>query len=126
MLHDLKRAGVHSKAMFVSDRGERITTRCAEYNFAVVGQRVGVRPVQRFHRWGRGPRLHDLRHTFAVNTLLNWYRTGQDAAAEMLRLTTYLGHANPVYTYWYLEAVPELLELAAARAGAMVAQEVRA
>jgi integrase len=118
--------GARPKAFFVSDRAERLTTHCAQYNFVVVCQSLGLRPAQKFHRWGRGPRIHDLRHTFAVNTLLNWYRTGKDAAAEMLRLTTYLGHAKPADTYWYIEAVPELLEIASDRACASLAKEVRA
>lgn len=61
------------------------------------------------------PRIHDLRHAFAVNTLIDWYRAGTDVAANMPRLTTYLGHATPESTYWYLQAAPQLLALAAAR-----------
>ncbi len=61
------------------------------------------------------PRLHDLRHTFAVRTLLSWYRSGEDVQARMPSLSTYLGHREPASTYWYLSAAPELLALAAAR-----------
>jgi len=61
------------------------------------------------------PRLHDLRHTFAVRTLLDWYRAGEDVQAKMPSLSTYLGHREPACTYWYLSAAPELLALAAAR-----------
>jgi len=61
------------------------------------------------------PRLHDLRHTFAVRTLLNWYRAGDDVAAKIPSLSTYLGHREPSSTYWYMSAAPELLALAAAR-----------
>ena len=61
------------------------------------------------------PRLHDLRHTFAVTTLLGWYRTGEDVQAKIPSLSTYLGHREPASTYWYLSAAPELLALAAAR-----------
>jgi len=61
------------------------------------------------------PRLHDLRHTFAVRTLLGWYRTGQDVQAKIPSLSTYLGHREPASTYWYLSAAPELLALAATR-----------
>ena len=46
---------------------------------------------------------------------MHWYRTGQDAAVEMHKLTTYLGHSKPENTYWYIEAVPELLDLAVRR-----------
>jgi integrase/recombinase XerD len=61
------------------------------------------------------PRLHDLRHTFAVATLLGWYRAGVDVQAKIPSLSTYLGHREPSSTYWYLSAAPELLALAAAR-----------
>lgn len=64
---------------------------------------------------GARPRMHDLRHTFAVNTLLGWYRDGADVAALMPTLSTYLGHTNPSNTYWYFTAVPELLAHAAHR-----------
>jgi integrase/recombinase XerD len=64
---------------------------------------------------GRWPRAHELRHTFAVNTLLGWYRAGDNVAAKLPLLSTYLGHVDPAATYWYLSAVPELLGLAAAR-----------
>lgn len=107
--------GAPSKAFFVSDRGERLTDCGARYSFAMVSQTIGLRPSQTFHRHGRGPRIHDLRHTFAVRTLLNWYRSSKEPAREMIKLSTYLGHSDPAHTYWYIEAVPELLELASKR-----------
>lgn len=61
------------------------------------------------------PRLHDLRHAFAVRTLLGWYRSGLDVEALLPRLSTYLGHREPRFTYRYLTATPELLDHAAAR-----------
>jgi integrase len=61
------------------------------------------------------PVIHGLRHTFAVNTLLGWYRDGQDVQARMPALSTWLGHASPAATYWYLSATAELLALAAGR-----------
>jgi integrase len=61
------------------------------------------------------PRLHDLRHTFAVRALLGWYRAGEDVQSKIPALSTYLGHREPASTYWYLSAAPELLALAAAR-----------
>ena len=68
---------------------------------------------------GRGvrarPRPHDLRHAFAVRTLLDWQRAGEDIDRRMPLLSTYLGHVDPASTYWYLEAVPELLELISRR-----------
>ena len=63
----------------------------------------------------RPARLHDLRHTFAVTTMIDWYRNGQDVQARLPLLSTWLGHVDPASTYWYLHAVPELLTLAARR-----------
>ena len=51
-----------------------------------------------------------------MRTLLSWYRDGANPSQEMIKLSTYLGHADPANTYWYIEAVPELLQLAAKRA----------
>ena len=64
---------------------------------------------------GRGPRLHDMRHRFAAHTLVRWYRQGLDVERELPKLATYLGHVHINETYWYLEAVPELLQLATDR-----------
>ncbi len=60
-------------------------------------------------------RIHDLRHTFAVRTLIDWYRSGEDVQARLPWLSAYLGHRDPHSTYWYLSAAPELLALAAHR-----------
>lgn len=117
--------GGQQEAFFLSEQGTRLTDCCVRYNFAVVCKNIGLRPAQHFHRHGRGPRIHDLRHTFAVHTLLNWYHTGKDATREMIKLTTYLGHCNPAHTYWYIEAVPELLQLASQRAVTALAKEKR-
>lgn len=100
---------------FVSERGARITRWGVGYNFAKVSSRVGLRPPFRGHRYGRGPRLHDLRHRFAVRTLTDWYRTGVDVEREMPKLAAYLGHTHINDTYWYIEAIPELLQLATQR-----------
>lgn len=61
------------------------------------------------------PRLHDLRHTFAVQRVLLWHTAGTDVEQMMLALATYMGHAEIYYTYWYLTAVPELMALAAGK-----------
>jgi integrase len=58
---------------------------------------------------------HDLRHTFAVTTMIDWYRDGQDVQVRLPLLSTWLGHVDPASTYWYLHAVPELLAHAAYR-----------
>jgi len=63
----------------------------------------------------RQPRAHDLRHTFAVRCVIGWYRAGLDVHQRLPLLSTYLGHIDPATTYWYLSAVPELIELVAER-----------
>jgi len=107
-------------AFFVSERGSRILDATARYTFAKVSQQVGLRPSAKGH--GRGPRLHDMRHRFAACTLIRWYRAGLDAERELPKLATYLGHVHVNDTYWYLEAVPELLQLATNR---LIEREVR-
>lgn len=108
--------GSTSGAFFLMETGARPTDCCARYNFALVSQALGLRAPQRFCKHGCGPRIHDLRHTFAVRTIIGWYRNGLDPDREMIKLSTYLGHAKPEHTYWYIEAVPELLQLASRRA----------
>ncbi len=100
-------------AFFISERGTRVPDWVARYTFAKVSQQVGLRPPANGH--GRGPRLHDMRHRFAVRTLVRWYRAGLDVERELPKLATYLGHVHVDDTYWYLEAVPELLKLATER-----------
>lgn len=107
--------GLTPAPFFVTCGGDRLGDCSARYNFAQVCQRIGLRVQQQYGRHGRGPRIHDLRHSFAARTMIDWYRTGKDPSREMLKLTTYLGHTKPESTYWYIEAVPELLELASHR-----------
>jgi integrase/recombinase XerD len=64
---------------------------------------------------GRLPRMHDMRHAFMLRTLLGWYREGSDVAAQLPVLSTFVGHVDPKASYWYFEAAPELLSLAAER-----------
>ena len=111
------------QAFFVSERDTRINRASAWHNFAIVCQHIGLRAPQRYGRHGSGPRIHDLRHTFSARTIVNWYRAGLNPRQEMIKLSTYLGHGRPEDTYWYIEAVPELLSLAAERASARLAQE---
>lgn len=63
----------------------------------------------------RRPRIHDLRHTFAVNVVIDWYSAGGDVSARLPVLSAFLGHNSPEATYWYLQATPQLLALAAQR-----------
>jgi integrase len=110
-------------AFFLSERGTRITEATTRYNFAKVSREIGLRARSKGHRHGHGPRLHDMRHRFAARTLVEWYRAGVDVEREIPKLATYLGHVHVNDTYWYIEAVPELLELATRRLES--AKEVR-
>jgi len=105
--------GPATQGFFVAERGTRITEWSARYTFAKLCQKSGLREAANGH--GRGPRLHDMRHRFAVRTLIDWYRAGLEVERELPKLATYLGHVHVSETYWYLEAVPELLELACER-----------
>jgi integrase/recombinase XerD len=101
----------NSPSFFVSKAGTRLIHVNVDRTFQGMVRRAGLE-----RRAGRrSPRLHDLRHSFAVRTLLGWYRAGLDVQAHLPLLSTYLGHANPANTYWYLSAVPELLTLAGQR-----------
>jgi integrase/recombinase XerD len=106
---------LQTPAFFVSEHRARLTDDNTRHTFALVCRRIGVRPLSPGRRHGRGPRLHDMRHRFAAWTLIAWYRAGRDVERELPTLATYLGHVHVHDTYWYLEAVPELLHLAAAR-----------
>jgi len=105
-----------SPAFFLFDKGQRPSDCSIRYNFALVCQLIGLRKKEFFYKHGQGARIHDLRHTFAVRTIIDWYRKGLNPDLEMLKLSTYLGHTKPEYTYWYIEAIPELLQLASERA----------
>ncbi len=98
-------------AFFILNTGNRPKVWAAEQEFLRVARKIGLRGPP----GTRGPYLHDLRHSFAVNTLLGWYRSGTDVERRMPELSTYLGHSHEAYTYWYLSAEPELLQLAATR-----------
>lgn len=104
-----------TSAFFVGECGVRMSAFSAGDNFVKVSRAIGLRPPRTDGRRGRGPRLHDLRHRFAVSTLIHWYRSGADVDREIPKLATYLGHKGPNEVYWYLQAVPELLELATQR-----------
>ncbi|MBI2894396.1 MAG: tyrosine-type recombinase/integrase [Deltaproteobacteria bacterium] len=106
---------VTTPAFFVSERGWRITDWATRYNFAKVSRAAGLRAPAEGYRHGHGPRVHDLRHSFAARTMVAWYRAGVDVERELPKLSAYLGHAHVNDTYWYIEAVPELLQLATER-----------
>jgi integrase/recombinase XerD len=98
-------------AFLISARGRRVARQELNQTFTKLVRQVGLEA-----RGARGrPRPHDLRHTLAVRTLLDWLHAGEDIDRRMPLLSTYLGHVDPASTYWYLEAVPELLELISRR-----------
>jgi integrase/recombinase XerD len=100
-----------AQSFFVSTRGTRLDAHNITHTFTELVDAAGIQtPVGR-----RRPRLHDLRHLFTVATLLDWYRDGGDVQARLPLLSTWLGHIDPKSTYWYLQAVPELLTLAVGR-----------
>lgn len=98
-------------AFFVSLAGTRLIYNNIHFTFRQLTQAAGLQPRSAACR----PRIHDLRHTFAVTTLTRWHADGGDVAARLPLLSTWLGHASPAGTYWYLTAAPELMTLAAAR-----------
>jgi len=103
-------ARLRSSALFLNSQGQRLTYRQAGRTFDALRRQLGWQDQR------PRPRLHDLRHTFAVECLLGWYRQGQEELnAKILSLAVYLGHRNIRHTYWYLTAVPELLALGSAR-----------
>lgn len=103
----------NTPSFFVSATSDRLVYVTVQQVFAGLARAAGLRARSKQCR----PRLHDARHTFACTTLLGWYRAGggADVEAHLPLLPTYMGHANPANTFWYLSAVPELLALAAER-----------
>jgi integrase/recombinase XerD len=101
----------HPETFFVSLVGTPVAYSELERGFVRVSKKIGLRGAGT----KRGPRIHDLRHTFAVRTILRWYRQNLPVEAQLPILSAYLGHTKPSDTYWYLTAVPELLALAVKR-----------
>jgi len=99
-----------SASFFVSTAGTPLDHEGVRRVFNDLTTRLGLRTAT------VRPRVHDLRHSFAVRTLLDWHRAGVDVTGRMAVLSIYLGHVNPAGTYWYLSAAPELMELVADRA----------
>lgn len=93
---------------FVSSRGTGLFLVHVEKVFHTIWRRIGLRSPD----GGRGPRLHDFRHRFAIETLLRWYRAGESVERLLPVLSTYLGHRSVSNTYWYLRCTPELMAAA--------------
>jgi integrase/recombinase XerD len=108
---DVFLAGRPASHFFVSKRGTRLDGARIRHTFYDLSRQTGLRDASASH----GPRLHDFRHRFAVQTLVQWYRSGQDVERRLPILSTYLGHVHVADTYWYLTACPELMGLAVKR-----------
>jgi integrase/recombinase XerD len=99
----------HPTAVFFpSKTGAHLDAGQVRRVFYRLSRQVGIRGASA----SRGPRLHDLRHRFAVETMLRWCRTGEDVKRRLPILSTYLGHSHPTDTYWYLSNTPELMAAA--------------
>ena len=99
-----------ARGFFLSTAGTSLIYECVRETFIKLRRTAGLEQAAR-----PSPRIHDLRHRFAVQTLLDWHRAGDDVAARLPLLSAWLGHRHPASTYYYLQAAPELLALAAQR-----------
>jgi integrase/recombinase XerD len=97
--------------LLVNKNGNRLDKGEVHRMFYTLSRQIGLRAMGA----SRGPRLHDFRHRFAVQTLFHWYRNGEDPSRRLPVLSTYLGHAHVTDTYWYLTGTPELLGVAGKR-----------
>jgi integrase/recombinase XerD len=100
-----------SSYLFVSSWGNRVDGGEIHRTFYALSRQIGLRGFSDSH----GPRLHDMRHRFATNTLVQWYRSGQDPERRLPLLSAYLGHVHVADTQWYLEGSPELMREAMRR-----------
>jgi integrase/recombinase XerD len=100
-----------SPSFLLSEQGTRLTQCIARHWFIRLSHQIGLRQPTAH----AGPRIHDLRHRFVIETLRDWYRTNKDVEAHLPELATYIGHAHVNDTYWYISAAPELLQLATER-----------
>ena len=100
-----------SSFLFVSSWGNRLDGGDIHRTFYALSRQIGRRgPSDK-----RGPRLHDMRHRFATNTLVHWYRSNQDPERRLPILSAYLGHVHVADTQWYLSGSPELMREAMRR-----------
>ncbi|MDQ6909168.1 MAG: tyrosine-type recombinase/integrase [Actinomycetota bacterium] len=112
---DERRLRPKSPSFFTSAIGTRLLRDNVSTVFPRLVRETGLQSANRH----RPPRLHDVRHSFAVRCVMRWYRQGLDVESRLPLLSTWLGHVAPSSTYWYLSAVPELLELIADRIDAV-------
>lgn len=102
---------VQSPSFFLSTLGNRPTSAIAQLTFRQLCSKIGIRNTNH----GKRPRIHDMRHSFAVKSLIDIYKRDNDVEQAVYSLSVYMGHVGPSSTYWYFSAVPELLELACNR-----------
>jgi len=100
-----------SPCFFLNDHGRRLEGSAVRRTFYDLSRQIGLRGPDDH----KGPRLHDFRHRFAVRTLVQWYRSGEDIERRLPVLSTFLGHGHVADTYWYLSVEPELMGLATRR-----------
>ena len=100
-----------SSYVFVSNRGNRLDAAEVHRAFYALSRQIGLRGASDSH----GPRLHDMRHRFATNTLVRWYQRDQDPERLLPVLSAYLGHVHVADTQWYLNGSPELMREAMRR-----------
>ena len=114
-------AAAGGSALLITLRGTRLLPQLVHPVFRALTNQVGLTPTSTVCR----PRLHDLRHSFAVASMLDAYRSGADPAVVLPILATWLGHADPGDTYWYLTGTAELLAAATDRLQSLAGQPVR-
>jgi integrase len=115
---DCYHPSTQSKTFFLDERGSPLKQSSVLKTFERMRERLGWKRSE-----GHSPKIHSLRHTFAVRRLLAWYKQGVDLERKMAALSTYMGHANVRDTYWYLSAVPELLDIVGHRFERFVNQD---
>lgn len=110
-LRDRSFADPTSDGFFLTAEGTDVTSELVTDTF---GRLLNAVPIHTPYG-RRRPRLGDVRHSFAVSTLVSWHHAGVDVQRQLPVLSAFLGHNEPAATFWYLEATPELMAIAAAR-----------
>jgi integrase/recombinase XerD len=114
----LRPAGLDCPALILDPTGQRLHTTGPSTTFRRLLAQTGINaPAGQ-----RPPRMHDLRHTFAVATLTDWHTAGLPVQPRLAALSAYLGHVNPAHTYWYFQAVPDLMTVLGQRTDSLTGQ----
>ncbi|MFK4297666.1 integrase [Arthrobacter sp. GAS37] len=118
-LRDRLAPSTGTSALLVSTAGTRLIYCNVHHTFKQLSRLAGLRPRSGSCR----PRIHDLRHSFAVRSMLDAYAAGQDGQTRLTLLSTWMGHVHPASTYWYLSASPDLMAVAGQRLDAYLADQ---